>query len=273
MQDFKTFCDVLASVPGLAHITVRLGRLVSVVTAVRLNVMGPRGRPTVKCQDVPDFETFRDLLDERTAQLRAGGGDLLILGGSSCIATFYDAGSTPKEWPPVGIPEKQSEILPTRPTRGHGLFGIPEKQLESAPLPASERAATGSPPSSPAKVQDVKTFCDVLASVPSLAHITVRLGRLPMDETGNALRGKNDPTDDPANIDPTKSGASLTLCDQVELVLTKPMATVNTYSSCSTPDLATSRLKVTTQFVGALVLIMLMSTFALGMIVVVRIHL
>eukprot|EP01052_Picozoa_sp_SAG31_P042326 SAG31_NODE_6688_length_1924_cov_3.074521_2_plen_217_part_01 len=122
--------------------TVAMYSGVSVVTAVRLNVMGRRGRPTVKCQDVPDFETFRDLLDKRTAQLRAGGGDLFK--GLIVHSYIFDADSTAKERPPVGIPEKQSEVLPTRPTRGHGLSesGITQGKLESAPLPASERAAT-----------------------------------------------------------------------------------------------------------------------------------
>eukprot|EP01052_Picozoa_sp_SAG31_P043653 SAG31_NODE_7341_length_1714_cov_4.182663_2_plen_160_part_00 len=121
------------------------------------------------------------------------------------------------------------------------------------------------------EVQNFKTFCEMLANVPGLAHITVVLVRAPMDETGNSSRGKNDLADNPANIDPTESGAPMAICDQVEPVLTKPMMAVNTYSSRTTPDLVASHLKVATQFVGALSLIMLISTFALGMIAVVRI--
>eukprot|EP01052_Picozoa_sp_SAG31_P037985 SAG31_NODE_4993_length_2814_cov_3.680663_1_plen_326_part_00 len=217
------------------HLLVEAG--VTVVTAVHLNVMGPRGRLTVKRQPVQDFETFRGLLDKRTAELRAGGGDLFkAFEVQACVSVVTQVISNVIE--PRGLP-----------TADYG------------------------------EAQDFKAFCDLLARVHGLP--AARLVRAPMDETGNASMGKNEPADDPASIDPTKVDARLAICDQVELVA-KPMTAVNAYSSTrNTPDLATNlatmsasvpapRLKVAAQFVGALILIVLISTFALGMIAAVR---
>eukprot|EP01052_Picozoa_sp_SAG31_P022987 SAG31_NODE_1859_length_7052_cov_4.965051_7_plen_375_part_00 len=314
--------------PGSAHEGQLSGHLLvvagaTVVTGVHLNVMGPRGRLTVKRQPVQDFETFRDLLDKRTAQLRAGaGGDLFkAFEVQACVSVVTQV--HPNVMGPRGLANadcrrESQEFKTLCDLLASAGVGLPAR-LVCVPMDETGNALRrkNDPADDPANINPTESgaplaICDQVEQVltkpmatlnmrqPQVVHDVVDppvgCRNLSLIDTlhppgntnegklsgyflgahvsvGNASRGENDPADGAANIDPSERDARLAICDQVEPVLTKPMTAFNTYSSRSAPDLATSRLKVAAQSVGALVLIMLMSTFALGMIAAVRIYL
>eukprot|EP01052_Picozoa_sp_SAG31_P029162 SAG31_NODE_2877_length_4965_cov_15.095767_3_plen_372_part_00 len=298
---------------------------VSVITKLLLNVKDPRGRPIVKCQVVKDFETFRDLLDKRTAQLRVGGGDLFKgLVVRSYIfkpsGYFLEAGvfvvtrGRPNVLGPRDLPTDSQEVQDL-------LAHITGRSVRVSILDETGNASRGKndPADDPANIDPTGSgtplaICDQVEPVLTKPMAAVSMWQpqvvndvvdVPVDgcrspplndamhslgttyegqlsdhlfsgagvSVGNASRGKNDPADDPANIDPTESGAPVAICDQVEPFLAKPMTAI---IACLAANLATMfampapHLKVATQFVGALVVTILISTFALGIFAAVR---
>eukprot|EP01050_Picozoa_sp_SAG11_P000996 SAG11_NODE_39_length_21630_cov_11.188658_15_plen_416_part_00 len=312
--------------PGSAHEGQLSGHMlveagITVVTRVHLNVMGPRGRLTVKRQLVQDFETFRDLLDKRTVQLRAGGDDLFkAFEVQACVSVVTQVHLNVMR--PRGLPTAQCReaqdfktfcyllasagmgllarlVCVLMDKIGNALRGKNDPADDAAnidptesgaPMPICDRAEqfltkpmTAINMRQPQVVHDVVELpvgCRNLPLIDTLHPLgTAHEGKLSgyflaYVSVANASRGKNDPADEVANIDPTESGAPLAICDQVD-PLAKPMTTID--CSRSTPDLVANiaampapRLKVAALFVGALVLIILLSTFARGMIAAVR---